>query len=136
MQTIEDIALELAVFNLVDHSIDKDTHDLTFTTTTTNGFESTTIVDSNNPDYHKIVSLIARKSHDTVTNNVSANKAGKVISNKGGNSSYNISQEPVIIIYDRAFNDYTHDGGLIYDLEKFLAICLEHKKPITIKELS
>ena len=136
MQTIEDIALELAVFNLVDHSIDKDTYDLTFTTTTTNGFESTTVVASNNPDYHKIVSLIARKSYDTTTDNVPANKAGKVISNKGGNSSCNISQEPVIIIYDRAFNDYTHDGGLIYDLEKFLAICLEHKKPIIIKELS
>ena len=52
MPTIEEVALELAVFKLVDHSIDKDTYDLRFTTTTTNGFESTTVVASNNPDYH------------------------------------------------------------------------------------
>ena len=136
MQTIEDIALELAVFNLVDHSIDKDTYNLTFTTTTTNGFESTTIVDSNNPDYHKIVSLIARKAYDHSTDNVSTSQARTTTSNQGGNSTCSILKEPVIIIYDRAFNDYTHDGGIIYDLEKFLAICLEHKKPITIKELS
>ena len=37
MPTIEEVALELAVFKLVDHSIDKDTYDLRFTTTTTNG---------------------------------------------------------------------------------------------------
>ena len=136
MQTIEDIALELAVFNLVDHSIDKDTYDLTFTTTTTNGFESTTVVASNNPDYHKIVSLIARKSYDTTTDNVPANKARTTTSNQGGASTCNISQEPVIIIYDREFNDYTHNGDLITDLNLFIAKCLELKMNITIKELS
>ena len=82
MQTIEDIALELAVFTLVDYSIDKDTYDLTFTTTTTNGFESTTIVDSNNPDYHNIVSLIARKAYDHSTDNVSTSQARTTTSNQ------------------------------------------------------
>ena len=63
MPTIEDVALELAVFKLVDHSIDRDTYDLIFKTRTTNGFESITIISSNNPDYHKIVSLVARKAY-------------------------------------------------------------------------
>ena len=63
MLTVEEVALELAVFTLVDHSIDKDTYDLTFKTRTTNGFENTTVVDSNNQDYHRIVSLVARKAY-------------------------------------------------------------------------
>ena len=136
MPTIEGVALELAVFKLVDHSIDKDTYDLTFKTTTTNGFESTTIVDSNNPDYHKIVSLIARKSYDTATNNVSTSQARTTTSNQGGASTCSISKEPTIIVYDREFNDYTHNGDLIIDLELFIAKCLELKMNITIKELS
>ena len=136
MPTIEEVALELAVFKLVDHSIDKDTYDLTFTTTTTNGFESTTIVDSNNPDYHKIVSLIARKAYDTTTDNVPANKAGTTTSNQGGASTCSLPKESAIIVYDREFNDYTHNGDLIIDLELFIAKCLELKMNITIKELS
>ena len=136
MPTIEEVALELAVFKLVDHSIDKDTYDLTFTTTTTNGFESTTVVASNNPDYHKIVSLIARKSYDTATNNVSTSQARTTTSNQGGASTYSISKEPTIIVYDREFNDYTHNGDLIIDLELFIAKCLELNSTITIKELS
>ena len=135
MPTIEEVALELAVFKLVDHSIDKDTYDLRFTTTTTNGFESTTIVDSNNPDYHKIVSLIARKSYDTVTNNVSTSQARTTTSNQGGASTCSISKEPTIIVYDREFNDYTHKGDLITDLNMFIAKCLELNSTITIKEL-
>ena len=63
MLTVEEVALELAVFTLVDHSIDKDTYDLTITTRTTNDFENTTRVSSDNPDYHKIVSLVARKAY-------------------------------------------------------------------------
>ena len=63
MPTIEEVALELAVFKLVDHSIDKDTYDLTIKTRTSNGFESITIIASNNPDYRKIVSLVARKAY-------------------------------------------------------------------------
>ena len=63
MPTIEEVALELAVFKLVDHSIDKDTYDLTITTRTTNDFENTTRVSSDNPDYYKIVSLVARKAY-------------------------------------------------------------------------
>ena len=63
MPTIEEVALELAVFKLVDHSIDKDTYDLTITTRTTNGFESITVIASNNPDYHRIVSIVARKAY-------------------------------------------------------------------------
>ena len=135
MQTIEDIALELAVFTLVDHSIDKDTYDLRFTTTTTNGFESTTVVASNNPDYHKIVSLIARKSYDTATNNVSTSQARTTTSNQGGASTCSILEEPAIIIYDRLFKAYTHNDDLIIDLNMFIAKCLELKMPITIKEL-
>ena len=136
MPTIEEVALELAVFTLVDHSIDKDTYDLRFTTTTTNGFESTTIVDSNNPDYHKIVSLIARKSYDHSTDNVSTSQARTTTTNKGGASTCSILKEPTIIVYDREFNDYTHNGDLIIDLNMFIAKCLELKMNITIKELS
>ena len=135
MPTIEEVALELAVFKLVDHSIDKDTYDLTFTTTTTNGFESTTVVVSNNPDYHKIVSLIARKSYDTATNNVSTSQARTTTSNQGGASTCSILEEPAIIIYDRLFKAYTHNGDLISDLNMFIAKCLELKVPINIKEL-
>ena len=87
MSTIEEVALELSVFTLVDHSIDKDTYDLSFTTRTTNGFESTTIVDSNNPDYHEIVSLIARKSYDHSTTTKS---------NQGGAGTHSL---PTIIVY-------------------------------------
>ena len=136
MQTIEGIALELAVFTLVDHSIDKDTHNLTFTTTTTNGFESTTTVDSNNPDYHKIVSLIARKAYDHSTDNVSTSQARTTTSNQGGTSTCSILKEPTIIVYDRLFKAYTHNGDLIIDLELFIAKCLELNSTITIKELS
>ena len=137
MPTIEEVALELAVFKLVDHSIDKDTYDLTFTTSTTNGFESTTIVASNNPDYHKIVSLIARKSYDTVSNRIPAYSAGEATTNKGGESTDTLPEDnDAIIVYDRVFNDYTHNGDLITDLNMFIAKCLELKMNITIKELS
>ena len=136
MPTIEEVALELAVFKLVDHSIDKDTYDLTFKTRTTNGFESTTtIVYSNNPDYHKIVSLIARKAYDHSTDNVSTSQARTTTSNQGGTSTCSILEEPAIIIYDRMFKAYTHNGDLIIDLNMFIAKCLEHKVPINIKEL-
>ena len=135
MLTAEDIALELEVFTLVDHSIDKDTYDLIFTTRTTNGFEDTTIVSSNNPDYHKIVSLIARKYHDHVTNNIPVIKTGETTQNQGGASAHNLPKEPVIIVYDRTFNDYTHNGDLIIDLNMFIAKCLELNNTITIKEL-
>ena len=135
MPTIEEVALELAVFKLVDHSIDKDTYDLTFKTRTTNGFESTTVVVSNNPDYHKIVSLIARKSYDTATNNVSTSQARTTTSNQGCTSTCSILKEPTIIVYDRLFNDYTHNGDLITDLNMFIAKCLELKMNLTIKEL-
>ena len=135
MCTIEDIALELEVFTLVDHSIDKDTYDLIFTTRTTNGFESTTIVDSNNPDYHRIVSLIARKAYDHSTNNASTSQAKTTKSNQGGDSTYSILKEPTTIVYDRTFNAYTHNGDLIIDLNMFIAKCLELNNTITIKEL-
>lgn len=81
MLTAEEVALELAVFTLVDHSIDKDTYDLTFKTRTTNGFENTTIVSSNNPDYHKIVSLVARKAYVWYSDSVSNSQVRKVASN-------------------------------------------------------
>ena len=103
MPTIEEVALELAVFKLVDHSIDKDTYDLRFTTTTTNGFESITIVDSNNPDYHKIVSLIARKAYDHSTDNVTANKARTTTSNQVGASTCSLPKESAIIVHYRKF---------------------------------
>ena len=136
MLTIEDVALELEVFTLVDHSIDKDTYDLVFTTRTTNGFENTNIVDSNNPDYHKIVSLIARKYNDTASDNASTSQAKTAKSNQGGASTYSILKEPtIIIVYDRMFNEYTHNGDLIIDLNMFIAKCLELNNTITIKEL-
>ena len=135
MTTLADVALELDVFTLVDHSIDKDTYDLVFTTRTTNGFENTTIVDSNNPDYHKIVSLIARKYNDTASDNASTSQAKTTKSNQGGASAHNLPKEPTIIVYDRTFNDYTHNGDLIIDLNMFIAKCLELNNPIIIKEL-
>ena len=135
MLSIADAELELEVFRLVDHSIDKDTYDLIFTTRTTNGFEATHIVDSNNPDYHKIVSLIARKSYDTATNNVSTSQARTTTSNQGGASTYSLPKEYAIIVYDREFNAYTHNGDLIIDLNMFIAKCLELNNTITIKEL-
>ena len=136
MPTIEDVDLELAVFTLVDHSIDKDTYDLVFTTTTTNGFESTTVVASNNPDYRQIVALIARKAYDHSTDNVSAYSAGETTTDKGGASTCSLLEEPVTIVYDREFNDYSHNGYVIGNLELFIAKCLELKMNITIKELS
>ena len=136
MPTIEEVDLELAVFTLVDHSIDKDTYDLRFTTKTTNGFESTHIVDSNNPDYRQIVALIARKaSNDTFSNHVPAYSAGETTTDKGGASTCSLLEEPVTIVYDREFNDYSHNGYVIGKLELFIAKCLELKMPITIKEL-
>ena len=135
MPTIEEVDLELAVFTLVDHSIDKDTYDLRFTTKTTNGFESTHIVDSNNPDYRQIVALIARKSYDTVSNCIPAYSAGEATTNKGGDSSCTLSEDDVTIVYDREFNDYSHNGYVIGKLELFIAKCLELKMNITIKEL-
>ena len=135
MLTAEDVALELAVFELVDHSIDKDTYDLIFTTRTTNGFESTTIVDSKNHDYHKIVSLIARKYHDHVTNNVPVIQTGETTPNQGGASACSLPKEPVIIVYDRLFNDYTHNGDLIIDLNMFIAKCLELNYEIEIRSM-
>ena len=136
MLSIADAELELAVFRLVDHSIDKDTYDLVFTTCTTNGFESTTVVASNNPDYHKIVSLIARKSYDTVSNRIPAYSAGEATTNKGGESTDTLPEDnDAIIVYDRVFNDYTHNGDLITDLNLFIAKCLELKMNLTIKEL-
>ena len=135
MLSIADAELELAVFRLVDHSIDKDTYDLIFTTRTTNGFESTHIVDSNNPDYRQIVALIARKSYDHSTDNVSTSQARTTTSNQGGASTCSLLEEPVTIVYDREFNDYSHNGYVIGKLELFIAKCLELKMPITIKEL-
>ena len=136
MLSIADAELELEVFRLVDHSIDKDTYDLIFTTRTTNGFEATHIVDSNNPDYRQIVALIARKaSNDTTTDNVPANKVGTTTSNQGGASTCSLFEEPVTIVYDREFNDYSHNGYVIGKLEVFIAKCLELKMRLTIKEL-
>ena len=136
MLSIADAELELAVFRLVDHSIDKDTYDLRFTTTTTNGFESTTVVASNNPDYRQIVALIARKSYDTVSNCIPAYSAGEATTNKGGEDTDTLLEDnDAIIVYDRVFNDYTHNGYVIGNLELFIAKCLELKMPITIKEL-
>ena len=127
--------LELAVFRLIDHSIDKDTYDLIFTTRTTNGFEDTHIVSSNNPDYRQIVALIARKSYDTVSNCIPAYSAGEVTTNKGGEDTDSILENDVVIVYDRVFNDYSHNGYVIGKLEVFMAKCLELKMNIIIKEL-
>ena len=136
MPTIEEVDLELAVFKLVGYSIDRDTDNLVFTTRTTNGFESTTVVASNNPDYRQIVALIARKAYDHSTDNVSAYSAGETTTDKGGASTCSLLEEPVTIVYDREFNDYSHNGYVIGKLELFIAKCLELKMPITIKELS
>ena len=135
MLTAEDVALELAVFTLVDHSIDKGTYDLTFKTRTTNGFENITIISSNNPDYHRIVSLIARKYHDHVTNNVPVIQTGETTQNQGGASAHNLPKEPTIIVYDRVFNEYTHNGDLIIDLNMFIAKCLELNYEIEIRSM-
>ena len=137
MLSILEAELELAVFRLVDHSIDKDTYDLIFTTRTTNGFESTHIVDSNNPDYRQIVALIARKAtNDTFSNHVPAYSTGETTTDKGGDSSCTLSEDDVTIVYDREFNDYSHNGYVIGKLEVFIAKCLELKMRLTIKELS
>ena len=137
MLSIAEAELELAVFKLVGYSIDKDTDNLIFTTTTANGFESTTVVASNNPDYRQIVALIARKSYDTVSNCIPAYSAGEATTNKGGEDTDTLPEDnDVIIVYDRVFNDYTHNGYVIGNLELFIAKCLELKMPITIKELS
>ena len=136
MLSIADAELELEVFRLVDHSIDKDTYDLIFTTCTTNGFEATHIVDSNNPDYRQIVALIARKAYDHSTDNVSAYSAGETTTNKGGEDTDTLPEDnDVIIVYDRVFNDYTHNGYVIGNLELFIAKCLELKMNLIIKEL-
>ena len=60
MLNYSDVQLELAVFKLVDHEIVRDTHDLIITTKSSVGFEDILIVESNNPDYHKILGLVAR----------------------------------------------------------------------------
>ena len=135
MLSLAEAELELAVFELVDHSIDKDTHDLIFTTRTTNGFENTTRVSSNNQDYHKIVSLIARKYNDTASDNVPVIKTGETTQNKGGASACSLPKEPVTIVYDRLFNDYTHNGDLIIDLNMFIAKCLELNYEIEIRSM-
>ena len=135
MLSIADAELELEVFRLVDHSIDKDTYDLIFTTCTTNGFESTHIVDSNNPDYRQIVALIARKAYDTVSNCIPAYSAGEATTNKGGEDTDSVLENDVVIVYDRVFNDYTHNGYVIGNLELFMAKCLELKMNLIIKEL-
>ena len=132
MLSIAEAEIELAVFKLVGYSIDKDTDNLIFTTTTTSGFESTHIVASNNPDYRQIVALIARKSYDTV----STSQARTTKSNKGGEDTDTLPEDnDAIIVYDREFNDYTHNGYVIGNLELFIAKCLELKMNITIKEL-
>ena len=136
MLSIAEAEIELAVFKLVGYSIDRDTDNLVFTTRTTSGFESTHIVVSNNPDYRQIVALIARKSYDTVSNCIPAYSAGEATTNKGGEDTDTLPEDnDVIIVYDRVFNDYTHNGYVIGNLELFIAKCLELKMPITIKEL-
>ena len=135
MLTAEDVALELEVFRLVDHSIDKDTYDLIFTTRTTNGFENTTRVYSNNPDYRMVIALVARKAYDHSANNVPAYSTGETTSNQGGEDTDSILENDVVIVYDRTFDDYSHNGNVIGKLEVFIAKCLELGNTITIKEL-
>jgi len=136
MLSIAEAELELAVFKLVGYSIDRDTDNLVFTTKTVSGFEDTNIIFPDNPDYRAIVALIARKaSNDTTTDNVPANKVGTTTSNQGGASTCSIFEEPVTIVYDREFNDYSHNGYVIGKLEVFIAKCLELKMRLTIKEL-
>lgn len=60
MLSYSDVQLELAVFKMVDHEIVKDTHDLVITTKSSIGFEDILMVESDNPDYHKILGLVAR----------------------------------------------------------------------------
>ena len=136
MLSIAEAELELAVFKLVGYSIDRDTDNLVFTTKTASGFEDTNIIFPDNPDYRAIVALIARKaSNDTTTDNVPANKVGTTTSNQGGASTCSLFEEPVTIVYDREFNDYSHNGYVIGKLEVFIAKCLELKMRLTIKEL-
>ena len=136
MLSIAEAELELAVFKLVGYSIDRDTDNLVFTTKTVSGFEDTNIIFPDNPDYRAIVALIARKaSNDTTTDNVPANKVGTTTSNQGGASTCSLFEEPVTIVYDREFNDYSHNGYVIGKLEVFIAKCLELKMRLTIKEL-
>ena len=60
MLSYSDVQLELAVFKLVNHEIVRDTHDLVITTKSSAGFEDVLIIESSNPDYHKILGLVAR----------------------------------------------------------------------------
>ena len=60
MLSYSDVQLELAVFKMIDHEIVRDTHDLIITTKSSVGFEDVLIVESSNPDYHKILGLVAR----------------------------------------------------------------------------
>ena len=60
MLSYSDVQLELAVFKMVDHEIVRDTHDLVITTKSSMGFEDVLIIESSNPDYHKILGLVAR----------------------------------------------------------------------------
>ena len=60
MLSFADVQLELAVFKMVDHEIVRDTHDLVITTKSSVGFEDILIVESSNPEYHKILGLVAR----------------------------------------------------------------------------
>lgn len=60
MLNYSDVQLELAVFKMVDHEIVRDTHDLVITTKSSVGFEDVLIIESSNPDYHKILGLVAR----------------------------------------------------------------------------
>ena len=60
MLSYSDVQLELAVFKMVDHEIVRDTHDLVITTKSSVGFEDVLIIKSSNPDYHKILGLVAR----------------------------------------------------------------------------
>ena len=136
MLSILEAELELAVFKLVSYSIDRDTDNLIFTTRTTSGFEDTSIIFPDNPDYRQIVALIARKAYDTFSNHVPAYSTGETTTDKGGDSTCSLLEEPVTIVYDREFNDYSHNGYVIGKLELFIAKCLELKMPITIKELS
>ena len=59
MLNYSDVQLELAVFKMVDHEIVRDTHDLVITTKSSMGFEDVLIIESSNPDYHKILGLVA-----------------------------------------------------------------------------
>ena len=60
MLNYSNVQLELAVFKMVDHEIVRDTHDLVITTKSSMGFEDVLIIESSNPDYHKILGLVAR----------------------------------------------------------------------------